>query len=187
MRLRLLALLVPAALVVGACSSTAGAPVWTYPPSTPAASAVAAAPEPTASAAAERTPAASIDHEAHHVLPSASPTVSVSDGEIAVVMTDAMRFEPGVITIAAGDEVTFVVQNAGVIPHEFFVGSNDEQEHHAEEMASDDAHSHDDALRLEAGETGRMTMSFPEPATLLIGCHEPGHYDAGMVGTLRVQ
>ena len=61
------------------------------------------------------------------------------------------------------------------------------QEHHATEMAeAGSGHHHDDALRLEAGETGRMTLTFDESGPLLIGCHEPGHYKAGMVGSITV-
>jgi uncharacterized cupredoxin-like copper-binding protein len=98
-----------------------------------------------------------------------------------------MRFEPGAIEVAAGEQVTFVVKNAGVIPHEFFVGDRSQQEDHAAEMAeAGSSHHHDDALRLEAGETGRMTLTFDEAGSLLIGCHEPGHYQAGMVGSLQV-
>ncbi len=102
-------------------------------------------------------------------------------------MTDAMRFEPGSITARAGEDVTFVVTNAGVLPHEFFVGDEDAQAHHAAEMAAaGPGHAHDDALRLEAGETGRITMRFDAAGELLVGCHEPGHYQAGMVGSVEV-
>ena len=101
-------------------------------------------------------------------------------------MTDAMTYEPLEISVQAGATVSFVVENVGVIPHEFFVGDEDDQEHHAEEMASGGAHGHDEALRLEAGETGRLEVTFDDPGTLLVGCHEPGHYEAGMVGTIEV-
>jgi uncharacterized cupredoxin-like copper-binding protein len=36
------------------------------------------------------------------------------------------------------------------------------------------------------GETGRVTMTFDFAQRLLIGCHEPGHYEAGMVGSIDV-
>jgi uncharacterized cupredoxin-like copper-binding protein len=143
---------------------------------------------PVATASARSaTPAASIDHEAHHPSTEPSGDPEFADGEIAVVMTDAMRFEPGAITAPAGEDVTFVVTNAGVLPHEFFVGDEMAQGHHAEEMAAGGpGHAHDDALRLEAGETGRITMRFDDAGELLVGCHEPGHYQAGMVGSVEI-
>lgn len=191
MRLRVLALVLPAALVVSACSGAAASPAWTFQPADSASpAALPSTPGATASATSA-TPAASIDHEAHHpsAAPSADPSADpeVVDGDIAVVMTDAMRFEPGSITAPAGEDVTFVVTNAGVLPHEFFVGDEEAQGHHAAEMATGGpGHAHDDALRLEAGETGRITMRFDGAGELLVGCHEPGHYQAGMVGSVEV-
>jgi uncharacterized cupredoxin-like copper-binding protein len=47
-------------------------------------------------------------------------------------------------------------------------------------------HGHDNALSLKAGETGSLTMTFAKAGSLLIGCHEPGHYEAGMKATVTV-
>ena len=102
-------------------------------------------------------------------------------------MLDTMRFTPDPITVKAGAEVTFVVKNDGVAVHEFFVGTEGEQVDHAAEMAAGGmSHGHDNALRLEGGKTGSLTMTFDKPGPLLIGCHEPGHYQAGMKATLTV-
>ena len=57
-------------------------------------------------------------------------------------MTDAMRFEPGAITVRRGEPTTFVVRNAGVIVHEFFVGNGEQQTDHAAEMTMTEM-SHD--------------------------------------------
>ncbi len=59
---------------------------------------------------------------------------------------------------------------------------------HAAEMGGMD-HDVDpdaDAVTLEAGETDELTVTFDGPRVLLYGCHEPGHYDGGMVGTITV-
>jgi len=152
------------AIAVGACSGTGAVPARTYTPSILAAAPSASPAAPTAS-------------------PSSAP---VTTGEIAVTMTDTMRFEPGNIALGVGATVTFVVTNVGLLPHEFFVGDADEQTHHAAEMAEGSGHAHDDTLRLDAGETGRVTMTFDLAETLVIGCHEPGHYEAGMVGSIDV-
>jgi uncharacterized cupredoxin-like copper-binding protein len=102
-------------------------------------------------------------------------------------MTDAMRFEPGAMTVKVGEPITFVVTNAGVIVHEFFVGTEAEQVDHAAEMAmSGMSHGHSNALSLAPGETGSLTMTFDDVGTLLVGCHEPGHYDAGMSAGITV-
>lgn len=169
MHLRVLAALVPVALLVGACSGTAQAPTRTNTPST--------------SAAAVGSPTA----PPPSVAPSVAPSTVRLSGEVNVVMSDAMRFAPDPITVRAGEEVTFVVRNDGVIVHEFFVGTEEEQIDHAAEMAAGGmSHGHDNALSLKAGETGTLTMTFAQTGSLLIGCHEPGHYEAGMQAILTV-
>jgi uncharacterized cupredoxin-like copper-binding protein len=102
-------------------------------------------------------------------------------------MTDAMRFEPGAMTVKVGEPITFVVKNAGVIVHEFFVGTEAEQADHAAEMAMGEmAHGHTSAVSVNPGETGSLTMTFSATGSLLVGCHLPGHYEAGMRATLTV-
>ena len=169
MRRRLVSVLV-LALLVGACSATAQLPTRS-PSSLPVAS-------PSATAASTWEPS---------VAPSAEPSTAPESGEVEVVMSDAMRFAPDPITVKAGEEVTFVVRNEGVIVHEFFVGTEEEQAEHADEMAEGGMrHGHDNALSLKAGETGSLTMTFAEAGSLLVGCHEPGHYEAGMKASLVI-
>ena len=108
-------------------------------------------------------------------------------GEIRVTMTDSMRFAPDPITVKAGAPITFIVNNAGLIVHEFVVGTEAEQADHAAEMAMGEmAHGHDNALSVEPGKTRSLTLTFAEAGSFLVGCHEPGHYDAGMKATLTV-
>ncbi len=172
---RVLAVLLPVAVLTIACSSPAAAPTWSY-----GSSAAAAAESPAPTATVSPSVAAS-------VAPSVAPSAEPLSGEVKVVMNDTMRFAPDPITVKAGEEVTFVVTNEGLIVHEFFVGTEAAQVEHAAEMAAGAmGHGHDNALSLKAGETGSLTMTFADAGSLLIGCHEPGHYDAGMKSTLTV-
>ena len=50
----------------------------------------------------------------------------------------------------------------------------------------DDAHADPAALRLDPGESGTLTYTFEEAAEMMVGCHEPGHYEAGMVAPVTV-
>jgi uncharacterized cupredoxin-like copper-binding protein len=172
MNSRILAVLVPIA-IVAACSSPAATPAGTHGPS-------AAPPSP--SLVSVLSPAAT-----DPLIVSEAPTMDDRGDEVAVTMTDAMRFEPGVLTVKAGEPITFVVKNAGVIVHEFFVGSEAEQLDHAAEMADVGmSHGHDNALSVAPGHMGSLTMTFATAESLVVGCHEPGHYEAGMAGTLTV-
>lgn len=51
------------------------------------------------------------------------PTASAEgDARVDVTLLDTMKIEPSTMTVPAGQPVTFVVTNAGVADHEFFVG-----------------------------------------------------------------
>lgn len=130
MRRRVLVVVVLAGVFVGACSSAnAEGPGWTFAPAQSSRDASPAAPttlpSPTAVATASPTPAPT----------PAAVSPDPESGEITIVMTDTMRFAPGRMRVTVGEPVTFVVKNAGVMPHEFFVGDETEQEQHAVEMA----------------------------------------------------
>ena len=107
---------------------------------------------------------------------------------IELSMTDALRFEPGTIEVAPGETVQFEVTNDGQSVHEFLIGDEGEQAAFAEEMADDGmAHDTDAGVSVEPGETETFEYTFDaEEVELQAGCHEPGHYDAGMVASIRV-
>lgn len=112
----------------------------------------------------------------------ASRTIEVEMADIA--------FEPSDIDVEAGETVRFVFINTGEVPHDAFIGDPDEQADHAAEMADDHGgHGGDDsdAVTVQPGERAEITHTFgPDDDELLIGCHQPGHYDAGMVTTIHV-
>lgn len=95
-----------------------------------------------------------------------------TEGAIDVVMTE-FAFELAETTVPAG-EVTFSIRNEGVAPHQF---------------AIDVVGEHDDHLGdtgvVEAGGTVELSVDL-EPGTYEIGCHIPGHYEAGMRTTITV-
>ena len=115
---------------------------------------------------------------------------SDADRTIEVTMLDTMSFEPEEFEVAVGETVTFSITNAGAIDHDFTLGDEATQDAHEEEMAdmSEDGHEGADAnaVVVEPGETEELTWTFTTAGALLIGCHEPDHYDAGMVAQLQV-
>ncbi len=118
---------------------------------------------------------------------------SEADRTIEVIAQDDFTFSPSAIDISAGETITFVVSNRGNLPHDFTLGDAKTQDTHdaemAEMMASGQMMAHDDAnaVVLEPGETKELTWRFSEEGTFLIGCHQPGHYAAGMKATIDVQ
>lgn len=112
-----------------------------------------------------------------------------ADRTVAITATDDMTFEPSTIEVRAGEVVTFEVTNVGQIPHDFTLGDEDAQRDHASEMAemdADEAHADPNTVTLRADETGSITWQFDDAGEVLYGCHQPGHYAAGMVGSVDV-
>jgi uncharacterized cupredoxin-like copper-binding protein len=107
---------------------------------------------------------------------------------IEITGADDFTFTPANVTVEAGEVVTLRVTNSGAIPHDFALGDADFQDEHEAEMAEmgDMAHSEPNVFTLEPGETKEMTWHFTEAGEILFGCHQPGHYAAGMKGTLTI-
>ena len=109
---------------------------------------------------------------------------------IEITANDDFTFFPSGATVTKGETVTFSVTNAGKIPHDFVLGDAQMQDEHEEEMAEMDGdmsmHDEPNAFVLEPGETKEMTWHMTEGGEILFGCHQPGHYAAGMKGTVIV-
>jgi uncharacterized cupredoxin-like copper-binding protein len=100
-----------------------------------------------------------------------------------------IAFSPSHITVPTDEPVRLVFHNLGSVPHDAFIGDARAQMGHEEMMSSmasmggmdhGNEHGHDDGLTVRPGETGTLTHTFEAGDDVLIGCHEPGHYDAGM-------
>src|SRR5215218_2151109 len=114
---------------------------------------------------------------------SAAPTRTV-----VVTTSDLMAYEPAAFEFAVGDRVRFSVRNPGAVPHEFFVGTAEDQTTHEAEMAAGHSmHDHANSITIEPGETKTLDLTFARAGTLEIGCHVPGHWTAGMRGTITVR
>lgn len=129
--------------------------------------------------------------------PAASPEES-GVRTIEITAHDALSFDPASVEVEAGETIRFVVTNGGATLHDFFVGDEATQMDHEAQMQAgmghdemegmgEDGHGEaGEALSLEPGETREVVHTFDEAGTFLYGCHQPGHYDGGMVGTITV-
>ena len=124
--------------------------------------------------------------------PDAVPSALVVSRSIDVRMDDQMRFTPANIDVRAGETIRFVVHNAGHTTHEMVLGSDAEIQAHAQAMklgqAHQDGHSHGTgaAITVPAGQKGELVVKFDQATTLQMACLIPGHYEAGMRGTIKV-
>lgn len=116
---------------------------------------------------------------------------SEADRTIEVTVDNELAFAPAEYEVATGEVVTFRITNTGDIEHEFVLGDEQAQQQMADEMGEGDGHAHSgemsNAVTIHGGEEAELTWRFPDEATtMLVGCHVPGHYDAGMDGTVTV-
>jgi len=114
-----------------------------------------------------------------------------ADRVIELITNDVLRFEPDTFAVALGETITFRVTNDGLAAHDFTLGDLATQEEHAAmmaEMAGNMMTMPDEpnAFVLQVGETKELTWTFSVAGEVLIGCHQPGHYEAGMTATIVV-
>jgi uncharacterized cupredoxin-like copper-binding protein len=107
---------------------------------------------------------------------------------IVIDMTDEMRFIPARLEVNAGDTVKFVVRNAGKALHELVIGTEAELAKHAETMRKHPGMEHDEPymVHVAPGRRGELAWTFTRPGTFMYGCLIPGHWEAGMKGTIVV-
>lgn len=119
--------------------------------------------------------------------------------DVAITMTDGLRFDPDRIRVEAGETIRFRVSNPTSIEHELLIADQHGQAERGEEMMDRGAmhgeemmdgaemHGADNGVSLAPGESKELTMTFMEPGELLMGCHVDGHYEAGMSGVVTVE
>ncbi len=108
------------------------------------------------------------------------------------VTIDGFHFVPDHFTVSQGESVRFMVSNPDRIGHELFLGTVAEQ---AARRASNVAEPPDEegvgnfgyGLYLPALTDGEFDYVFSSEEDLLIGCHLPGHWEAGMVATIDIE
>lgn len=101
---------------------------------------------------------------------------------VDIAMQD-IKFDQTTLTVKAGETVDFRFTNTGKIAHDAFIGDTDAQMEHETEMAQmgDMSHSAEEAaITVQPGASGELAYTFTEPGTYEVGCHQPGHYGAGM-------
>jgi uncharacterized cupredoxin-like copper-binding protein len=120
-------------------------------------------------------------------------------------------YEPAEIEVKAGETIRFAIKNLGEFVHEFNIGTASMHAAHQKEMVMMVEHGviepdkinhekmkmdmgggrtmeHNDpnSVLLEPGKSGEVIWKFAEAKGIEFACNVPGHYDAGMMGPLKV-
>mgnify|MGYP001190660419 CR=1 FL=1 len=120
-------------------------------------------------------------------------------------------YEPKVINIKKGETVKFVVENKGLLVHEFNIATIAMHKMHEPEMLEmmkkgillpnkidkkkmkqmskknqKMSHSHSNSVLLEPNQNGVLIWKFTSKTDLYGGCNVPGHLEAGMISKINV-
>jgi uncharacterized cupredoxin-like copper-binding protein len=115
-----------------------------------------------------------------------------ADRIVVITMKDN-HFEPDRVEVSSGETIAFRFVNRGGSPHDAYIGDAKEQEEHERESRMMDrggmgGHmTEGEDVSLDPGKVAVLTHTFPDEGRTLIGCHEPGHYAAGMKVSIRIR
>lgn len=101
---------------------------------------------------------------------------------------DTMRFNHAQFTVKRGETVRIVLRNVGKVPHELVLGDEKSLREHAKLMQKfpDMEHADPNQVSVAPGKTGEFVWQFTKAGTVHFACLHPGHYEAGMKGTITV-
>ena len=140
---------------------------------------------------------------------SKSTSSAASGRTVDVNMTDN-AFAPGNLQVTKGETVTFRFHNNGAAVHEAVIGDDAFQAEHHQQMTNatgpgstmmgstmttmamghggmNPSASESDETVVQPGQMAEMKHTFNESGNVLIGCHQPGHWEAGMKAIVKVQ
>lgn len=120
-------------------------------------------------------------------------------------------YEPKIINIKKGETVKFIVENKGVLVHEFNIATIAMHKKHGPEMLEmmkngvllptkidrkkmkeiskknhKMSHSHSNSVLLEPNQKGELIWKFTSKIDLYGGCNVPGHLEAGMISKINI-
>jgi uncharacterized cupredoxin-like copper-binding protein len=125
----------------------------------------------------------------------AAGDVGVDGSGVRVVELDmtegngTMAYSLSKIEVSQNETVRFVLKNAGMLDHEFVLGTRADNRAHAEMMASmpDMGHSDKNMTQVSSGQSSSFIWKFSNKGEFEFACLIPGHYEAGMHGIMIVK
>ena len=132
-------------------------------------------------------------HSHHHGFTAGEPGDPAKPSRVVkVAMREQgrkMLFDPARLEVRKGEQIRFVLENAGIYDHEFVLATPTENSKHAELMKKIPDMEHDDpnAKRVSPYTTGEILWRFTKSGVFEFGCLIPGHLEAGMKGRVVVK
>jgi uncharacterized cupredoxin-like copper-binding protein len=111
---------------------------------------------------------------------------------VLVTMRDGdgkMSFVPSTLEVKRGEQVKFIITNAGAITHEFVLADTAANLKHSAMMKEYPDMEHDDpnGKTVQAGKKTEILWKFTKAGTFEFACNIPGHRESGMLGSVVVK
>jgi uncharacterized cupredoxin-like copper-binding protein len=133
--------------------------------------------------------AAAAAHDKHGGYSAGEPGDPRKPAREIVVSMSEMDYSPSVIEVKRGEQVRFIIRNAGTEAHEFLLATTAENLKHGEAMKKNPDMEHDEpnGLRLAAKKSGEILWKFSKAGTFEYSCLIPTHREFGMIGKVIVK
>lgn len=107
---------------------------------------------------------------------------------VEVDALEGFRFRPSSLEVKAGETITFEVTNKDEIEHELVLGNKDYQRLHESQVKAGGVYHNYSAYSVHVmpGETRSFTWTFEKTGRVQFACHVEGHFDEGMIGSIRI-
>lgn len=134
-------------------------------------------------------PARSHEHHPHESYSAGEPGDAAKPARTIEIEMSEMTYEPIRIEVKRGEQIRFVLRNAGTEDHEFLLATTRENLKHAEVMKKHPHMEHDDpnGVRLGPKKSAEILWRFTKPGTFEYSCLIPNHREYGMVGHVTVK
>ena len=134
-------------------------------------------------------PAMSHEQHSHEIYSAGEPGNAKKPSRTIEVTMSEMEFTPSRIEVKRGEQIKFVIRNAGTEDHEFLLATTEDNLKHAEAMKKNPKMEHDDpnGVRLAPKKTAEILWKFTKAGTFEYSCLIPDHRDYGMTGRITVK
>jgi uncharacterized cupredoxin-like copper-binding protein len=134
-------------------------------------------------------PAMSHEQHSHETYSAGEPGNAKNPARTIEVTMSEMEFTPSRIEVKRGEQIRFIIRNAGTEDHEFLLATTEDNLKHAEVMKKNPKMEHDDpnGVRLAPKKTAEILWKFTKAGTFEYSCLIPDHRDYGMTGRITVK
>jgi uncharacterized cupredoxin-like copper-binding protein len=128
-------------------------------------------------------------HEGHAHDAAGEPGDAKKPARTIEIEMSEMAYTPARIEVKRGEQIRFVIRNAGTEDHEFLLATTEENLKHAEVMKKHPHMEHDDpnGVRLAPKKSAEIIWKFTHAGTFEYSCLIPDHREYGMIGRITVK